>query len=66
MQLITVTQAAVELGIRAASVRKRCIAHAIGVKVNERTRLLSPADVRRLRKLVTGSHRRGPKPKGKL
>lgn len=49
--LITVSQAAQQIGMAPRTVRKLCDEHGLGIAVNQRLRLLTAAEVKRLGKL---------------
>lgn len=50
----TTTQAAAELGRSDGRIRSLCRLHGLGVKVARNSRLLTPADMRRLKAIVDG------------
>lgn len=53
--IITVTQAAQQLGVKPDCIRKHCVANEIGSLITPRFRALSSADVERLRGLIRAS-----------
>ncbi len=54
---ITVTEAAKTLGVSAIWARELCRDHGIGELITSRLRLLSAADVAKLRRLIGGKRR---------
>lgn len=49
MKIYSVSQAAKEIGIDTSLVRRMCRKHEIGVKLSERARVLTAADIERLK-----------------
>jgi hypothetical protein len=54
MDVITLKSAAERLGISLAWAQKQCAKHQIGQLINPRLRLLSPADLEKLRGVIGG------------
>jgi hypothetical protein len=60
---ITVSQAAERLGVTPQAVRLRCQQHNLGQMITPRLRLLSEANLRKLRQLIPENPENRPGPK---